>query len=54
MLITNDLDCNAAMSEFAARFRQHRVSARITQKDLLILLMGENCLKEQENQIRHY
>ncbi len=34
MLITNDLDCNAAMSEFAVRFKQHRVSARITQKEL--------------------
>lgn len=34
MLITNDSDCNAVMGEFAIRFRQHRVSARITQKEL--------------------
>ncbi len=34
MLITNDLDCNAAMNEFAVRFKQHRVSAHITQKEL--------------------
>jgi len=34
MLITDNLDCNAVINELAARFKQHRVSARITQKEL--------------------
>ena len=34
MVITNDLDNNEAMKELAARFKQHRISARITQKEL--------------------
>lgn len=34
MLITNNLDCDTALNEIAVRFRQHRVSARITQKEL--------------------
>lgn len=34
MLITNNLDCDTAIKEFAARFKQHRISARITQKEL--------------------
>lgn len=34
MLITNNMDCNVTMKEFAARFKQHRVAARITQREL--------------------
>lgn len=34
MWITDDLDCNIVMSELSTRFRQHRVSAHITQKEL--------------------
>ena len=34
MLITNNLDCNVTMKEFAARFKQHRVAVRITQREL--------------------
>ena len=33
MLITNDLD-SSAMKELAVRFRQHRVSSNISQKEL--------------------
>ena len=28
------MDCNVTMKEFAARFKQHRVAARITQREL--------------------
>ena len=34
MLITNNLDGNVTMKEFAARFKQHRVAVRITQREL--------------------
>lgn len=34
MLISNDMECNDVMKELAARFKQHRVSSRITQREL--------------------
>lgn len=34
MLINNNLDCSIAAKELAVRFKQHRVSSRITQKEL--------------------
>ena len=34
MLISNDLECNDVIKELAARFKQHRISSRITQKEL--------------------
>ena len=36
MLITNNSDINIVMSEIADRFKQYRISARITQKELAI------------------
>lgn len=34
MLISDNLDCAVAAKELADRFRQHRVSSTVTQKDL--------------------
>ena len=34
MLIANNLNCDVAMKELAARFKQHRIAARITQREL--------------------
>ena len=34
MLMNDDLDCSVTAKELAARFKQHRVSSRITQKEL--------------------
>lgn len=34
MLITNNMDCYEAMAEFAARFKQHRIAAHLTQKEI--------------------
>ena len=34
MMITNTMDSNNALKELAVRFRQHRVSSNISQKEL--------------------
>lgn len=34
MLISDNLECDNVIKEFAIRFKQHRISARITQKEL--------------------